>query len=192
MGGVEGMGGEVVGGEGGLFAVERREAIGVGVIRGAVFGEKFGATVTGVVRVGEAIVDQEGFGGLGGLAGGEVVHDAVAMPSAAGLIISAAFGGIMPDGEESVGGFVTIALFAGAHGGVTGPIEDGGDGVLFQVGWAGFFPPGGDGEVPNGSSAHDHVAGWRAYGATEGSHVVGAFEHHALGGEAIEIGGVQR
>lgn len=88
----------------------------------------------------------------------------------------------MADGEESVGRFVAIALFAGAHGGVTGAIEDGGDGVLFQVGRAGFFPPGSDGKVPNGSSAHDHVAGWRAYGATKGSHVIGAFEHHALGG----------
>ena len=58
------MGGEVVGGEWGLFAVERREAIGVGVVSGAVFGEKFGATVTGVMRVGEAVVDQEGFGVL--------------------------------------------------------------------------------------------------------------------------------
>ena len=94
----------------------------------------------------------------------------------------------MADGEESVGRFVAIALFAGAHGGVTGPIEDGGDGVLFQVGRAGFFPPGSDGQVPNGSSAHDHVAGWRADGTAEGSHVVGSLKHHALSGKAIEIG----
>ena len=191
VGVVKGVGGEVVGGQGRLQGVQGRRRGLVGVIGGAVLGEQLGLAVAGVVRMREAEVDEEGIGGFGRGAFREVVHDAVAMPGTAGLVIATAFGGVVTDGEEPVGGLVAVAHFAGAHGGVTSAIEDSGQGVLLELRGTGFGPPRRDGQVPDGAPAHDHVSGGRAHGAAGGAHVVSAFKDHALGGEAIEVGRVQ-
>ena len=139
--------------------------------------------------MGEAVVDQEGLGVLGRLAFCEVVHHAVAVPRAAGFGGAAALGGVVADGEELVGGVVAVAHLAGAHGGVAGAVEDGGERLLLEVrrAEAPLLRLRADGQMPDGAPAHDHVARWRADRAGERPHVIGAVEDHALAGEAVDV-----
>ncbi len=185
---VEGMGGEVVDGELRLFVVGYRQRVLVPVVGRAVFGEELGCTVARVVRMGEAEVDEERFSVLSRGAIVQVVEYILGMPGAAGFGGAAAFGGIVADCELFVGTFVAVAAFAGAHGVVTRAVEDGGHGILFHVGrhQALLCAPS-VGEVPQGASGHHHVPRGRTHGAAIGAHVIGAVEHHALGGEPVDV-----
>ena len=99
----------------------------------AVPGQQLGRAVARVVRVREPEIDQERVGVLRRLPLLEVVHDAVAVPGAAGLGRAATPGGVLPDPEELVRGLVAVAHLAGAHRVVTGAIEDGRDRILLEA-----------------------------------------------------------
>lgn len=187
---------EVVDGEFRLLGVESGEGISIAMIFSSVFGEEFGLSVSLVVWMREAEVDEERLFGFPGLAVTEVVHDLLAVPVGTGLVGFAALGGVFDNLKLAVGKAVAVATFAGAHRLVAGLIENFGEsfwtwldrcgvpffGVLFQL----------PGNAPDALAGHDHGSGAGADCATPGAHVVGAIEDKAPFGEAVDVGGNER
>ena len=133
----------------------------------------------------EAEVDEEWSGILFCLPIAEVIEHSFGVPGTAGLIGVAAFDCLMDDAELLVCSGVAVALFAGAHGGVSSAVEDGSDGVLHEARRA-FLRSGADRQVPDGAAAHDHVPRGSADCAAEGAHVVGGIKDHAAGCQAVD------
>ena len=181
--------------------MSRGQGLLVPVIGGAVLGEQFRGAIADIVGMGEAEVDEEGILVLGGLAFVQVVEHLLAMPLAARLGGAAPLGSVAADGEAGIRGLVAVPVLAGPHRVVAGPVEDLGQGVLDEVGRhevrvrvVGIVrdPVRLVRDVPDRATGHDHVTGRGADAADPGSHVVGAVENHALGGEAIDVRGLER
>ena len=190
---IEGMRGEIVRRQFRLLGIGGRRRTLVSVIDRAVFRQQFRRAVADVVRMREAVVDEEGLGVLPRLALREIIHHPVAMPRAAGFGGAAALGGVVADGKEFVRGLVALALFAGPHRGVAGPVEERGDRLLHDVQRAEFllFCLWRNGQVPHAAAGHDHVTRRRADRTAERAHVISAIEDHALTCEAVNVRGLQ-
>jgi len=160
----------------------------------AILVQQFRLPIAGIMRVGKAEVDQKRVGCPAGLTFVEIRQHLLRVPGAARFVRATAFAGVVADGEQLVGGFVTVAHFAGAHGGVSRAVEHGGDRILLEFGWTQpcFHCTRSIGQMPDGASAHDHVPRRRADGAAEGTHVIRTVEGHPLGRQAIEHRRLQR
>ena len=120
---------EVVDREGGLLRVKGGEGVFVAMVLGSVFREELGLAVSLVMRVGESEVDEEGLLGFLGLAATEVVENLLAVPVGAGFIGAAAFGSVFDNFKFLVCQRVAVSPLAGAHGLITGLIENSREGL---------------------------------------------------------------
>jgi hypothetical protein len=175
----------------GLFRVRGWQRISVGMIDGTVLGEQLWLAITGVMRVGKSEIDQKRAGVARKLALVEVVENLLGMPCTSVGVVTTTFVGVFSDSELLVGAFIAVPDFAGAHRRITGTIEDGGHGVLLEIGRTVTFCARPDRQVPQTSPAHNHVSRRRADCANERPHVMRAIENHPLGGEPIKRRGVQ-
>lgn len=156
------------------------------MIDGTVFCEKFWVTIARIMRVREAEEDEKRALVVRVRALIQIVEHLVGMPGAAFGIGAAAFVGIFADGELFVGIFIAVADLTGAHRGIAGSVEHGGQRVFLYVRWAVRLRAGANGQVPEGSATHQHMAGRRTDGTHKRSHVVRVVEDHAFGGEPVE------
>ena len=127
------------------------------MVGGAVFCEQLRLAIAGVMGMRQAEVDEKRALVLFLFPFAELIEHAVGVPSTAGFVGAAALGGVVDDAELLVRCGIAVALFAGAHGGVSGAVEDGADGVFLKVGRA-FLRTGADRQVLEGATAHDHVS----------------------------------
>lgn len=191
VGVVERVGGKPVGRQRRLLGVGGRRGGSVGVVSGAVFGEKCRRAVALVMGMGEAEVDEKWAFVLFCLPLAEVFEHALGVPCAARCRCATAFSGVVNDVVEFVCGGVTVALFARPHGGESGAIEDGAERVFLKIQRT-FLRTGADGKMPNRPSTGDHVPRGRANRASEGSHVMGGIQDHAAGCKALDVRGIKR
>ena len=185
---MKGVGREPVVGKNGLAITLFGEAVLVGVIRRLVFCQKLRGAISDIVGMGKAEVDEKGVFVLVRGTFVEIFEDSFAMPGTSCLCRPAALGRIVHDGELFVGTPVAVAPLAGAHRVVASAVEDLSHDIVDDFRRAGFHCFRGDGEMPDRSSAHDHVAGGRADGSGERAHMMSRVEDHPFRGETIDVG----
>ena len=182
---IEGVPGQPVAGQRRLLQIGGRRRRPVGVVGGAVFCEQFRRAVASVVRMREPEVDQERVGVLRPLPLREILHDPVAVPAAATFVGAFPPGGVVADREEFVGTLIGIALLAGPHRVVTGPIENRRERELNDV-WRARRLGGPDRQVPYRPATHHHVPARRADRPGERAHVIRRVKHHSFGGKPVD------
>ena len=169
-----------------MFGVGGRRHGFVRVVGGSIFCEQLRCAIADIVGMGKAEVDEERSCVIFFFPFAEVIEHAISMPGGAGFVSAAAFRCIVDDAELFVRGGVAVALFAGAHGGVSGAVEDGTNGVCLKIRRA-ILRSLADRQPPDRATTHDHVPRGRADRACEGTHVMGGIEDHATGGDAVDI-----
>ena len=95
--------------------------------------EQFRRAIPGIVWMGESKVDKEGIGVLRFFPIVQIVNHLLPVPVTAGFLCSATPGGVITHRELGVGPIMTIAVLAGAHGVVSGRIEDSGQAILDRI-----------------------------------------------------------
>ena len=177
--------------------IGRGQLLPAAVIHRAVFLQQLRLSISHIVRMGEAEVDQEGSGVLLLFPPGEVVEHLVGVPGAAAGIGTAALHRIPPYREQRVGTLVAVAGLAGSHGSVARLVEDGRQGKAMRVRTcrllgllslpaflSSLFST--RLQAPERAAAHDHAPRRGTDRPGEGAHVVGAIENHPPLGQLVE------
>ena len=192
----EGMGRQVVRRQWRLLRVGRRERIAASVIHRTVLGEQFWLSITRVVRVREAEVDQEWILVVSRSPFAQVAQHLPGVPGAAGRVGIAALVALAAHRELRIRRRIAVTGLAGPHRVIAGPVEDGGHRRLGQVGGH-EFRIGGVGialrpqsrlirDMPHRPARHDHVPRRSTNATGPRAHVMGGVERHTFAGEPIE------
>ncbi len=116
------------------------------------------------------------------------------MPGTTRLRCTTAFGGILANGKESIGGVITVAVLAGPHRDVSGSFEDGRHALLGCIESGRIcliFSPLPLGQIPECSSRHDHVAGGGTDCPRHGAHVIRSVKDHSICGQLLQHRSIQ-
>ena len=144
--------------------VGRGQGVLVTMVHRPVLFKQLRSTITHVMRMRKAEVDEERILVLGLFPVVQVVHHLLPVPVAAGLLGAAALGGVVTHRELGIGGAVTVSVLAGPHGVVARLVEDRGQTILDRVRDTGLFLlflvlfVAASLQVPDGAARHDHFA----------------------------------